>query len=1505
MNVNNLKKDTVYVLNKNEGILAVFDKEDEDTLIDPRIEEVQNAEAKLIFQVPATSEKWKSTYNPENLYLVNDKVFSANFTDSIERERTDENEDLITVVAYERQMLLQREYVRAWNSETGFDNIDDFMVVILSGGDLPLKNNGTTVTTTYSKGTSGYVLQGLLYGTGWSVGTCDVTGTFDLETDQETIYDNILKVQEIWGGILVFDSLNKVVHHRDETIYLPYSGYEVRYQKNLQSSKYIGDNKIITELCPLGEGGLNIKLINDGSLWLTNYSYTNSSLKAIENNDDIYEQEQLKRWGERKLQELCKPRRELTMTTALLKNVEGYENEEVHLNDIVDVIDFEFVEDRVTQLRVIEHKYYLWSGADADLVIGDITLESTDIFKKTIKATNLINNGTLDTSKIVDYYKNGESLRKILRQIDQVIIDTKSELTQTDDEIKASVEQTITRVDNLNNDIVSQDRKISQLIIEVDRIESKVSTLADLTETITSYDGEIVLEDAIKGYLIGLSIHGYDGSFVATYISEDTIISDDLYILDNEIIIDIYTKNICPTENSEWEVENFLLNNNIQNDTVNTNFYLTVVCPNPSNPLCIVELIHLSSGTFPYRYYIEIQPNHKYKISVNTEDYPTTINYISVSCGTFSEDVFSKMANNPNKNIIANASFTNISHINDSFVYDNTKTTFEIVSGPNDKYLFLYLTINGNLAFQYLNVYDLEQIGSLKSGLIEVDSDYSAYFSIKSYEDVIVSDIRYYDENKNYLTNFYKYYSRKIENGLSNTEIIFPLNTKYIMITLKKKDNQGNFIVFDNYNIEEIKPMLEYAIRYKYDGNYDNTYSGQLPDWLIELNSIYNYGYFYMSNVSSIKATNTTEFEIEYKEFENENEYSAIIGSGSDGIILYTKTDGNVSEHPYNEKMLVYNGNNYIINTQNTYLNTKTKVSLKLNDNTGNYILKFEDENENIEEFDINSTEQFESTETFSLFSNKTTNTRCNIELYSCKIWENNELVLNFIPALRKNNSRIGLYNTVSGLITTWNDYAGLGSGGIKYFIAPNSSFAEYNKQRIKFLIDDELRSLEIVDSETETTELVYDEFQILDNRATLIRRIGIDSQGNKYVLTNPQYINYGEILIPLVTGDNYLKIDRYTPTIIVEYVKQNKYTDIFATTYQVESYITQLANSITLLVKEKIGLNEVIAALNLEVANGIGTVEITGNHVIIDSDFFHLTADGEIIAAKGLIGSWHLEDGLLYGNSTYNNIEYQTGIDTRDDVYAFYAGLNRNYTNPLDISRSNTYITKTGEIHTKQIYMNAESGYIRMIFDSGRTAMNFTPTEIQFRLDDNANNLFARITREQNDFTIAILAVIGFRIYDQLHDRNLYNISPLYFDGSKPQHWFTGRMVCDKNADGSWVEVALKSDLSDSKVKKDIKDSTTNALEIIDKLKFKQFTWDKTVPNAGKHVNIGIIAQDLQKIDENYIESTTRIYEEKEEKLLSINVLNLLTTTTKAVQELSQKVKDLEKEIKKLKGEI
>lgn len=469
------KDKQIYVLNKNQELIAVFNKDDEYPIFNPRIKETQNAETVFTFSISPNNPKWEQIKNPENLYVVDGKEFSTNFEGCFTEYINSDNEDYILVTAYESQKLLSRKYVRAWNSETGFENIDIFMVVVLSKGDLPLKNNGIEINSSHLPGTSGYILDALLFGTGWKTGTCDVEGEFDFETDQVDIYENILKVQEIWGGILVFDSVNKIVHHRDETKWLPYEGYEVKYQKNMQSLEKLYNNKIVTKLCPLGEGGLNIKSVNNNSEWLTNFSYTDSILEGIENNPDITEPEQLKKWGERKLQDLCKPRKELTVEAALLYQLEGYELETIGLNDIVDVINYANIDNDIEQLRVVGYEYGVWDYSDAIIELSDITLESTDIFKQTVSASNSINNGTLNSNKVVNFYKDGHSLNTIIQEIDRTIVETKTDLYKSDEEIGAKITENIQQINDLQDKIVSQQTTIESLKITIDGLTNQLS----------------------------------------------------------------------------------------------------------------------------------------------------------------------------------------------------------------------------------------------------------------------------------------------------------------------------------------------------------------------------------------------------------------------------------------------------------------------------------------------------------------------------------------------------------------------------------------------------------------------------------------------------------------------------------------------------------------------------------------------------------------------------------------------------------------------------------------------------------------------------------------------------------------------------------------------------------------------------------------------------------------------------------------------------------------------
>lgn len=1263
-----IKVDTVYVLNKNEGVLTVFNKNDEDTLIDPQIEETQNQEAIFTFQVPSSSEKWTSTYNPENLYLVDGKMFSASFSDSIDTVLDEEGKEIITVVAYERQKLLEREYVQVYNSTTGFEEVDDmgepveggkiyideFMVIVLSGGDKELLNGGHLVPTEHKKGTSGYALDAVLYGTGWKTGICDVEGTFDLETDQMSIYENIAKIQEIWGGIIVVDSLNKVIHHRDETKYLPYSGYEVKEEKNLQTYEYIGDNKIITQLCPLGEGSLNIKSVNDDSIWLTNFSYTDTVYKSIENNDDIYDAEQLKRWGERKLQELCKPRKELTVTFPLLKHVEGFELEEIHLNDIVDVTNYNLEEDKVAQLRVIAFTHKIWSDEDAEITLGDITLESTDIFKKNIQATNSVNNGTLNTSQIIDYYKNGQSLKEILRQVDQTIISTKSELSKTDDTIKASVEQIETNIDNLNNDIVSQSRTLAELLVSVGEITSKVETVADLTETITNTQGRVVLDKAVEGYLLGLSIHGYNGSFKATYLDDDTILSDDLYLLDTSIVLNVYTKNKCPTTEPYYEQgyidENTLENLNNQIQSIVTKHYLAATIHNTA--------IIKETTNDQTLYYLNIKPNSKYLINLNVSSLSEKALF---TVGSYSNNWLDLIQEEDFQEFAVNAYDTN-AYYDNGWKYDTTKISYEITTTENDEQLIIYKS--NSIDINNITIKDITNENYLKTkNPFAVVPNSEMYFSLDNSNYRFV-DIYFYDEYKNYINSW---------NTLNPTSTVFNITEKQIDIP----EN----VYFISYVITKALkgiPVSGLSLL----SNFSNTLNTFVEDKPSDLVG------------GLVKPEGEQENDDELIE-----EYTPII------------TPDLISE----------------IRPQLEYGDLKTEF---INYNTQRWEFQLDEELRAVEgeEYLDDISPDVEAGYELGNYS-ETTGNKTEAEnrlriLDLLDIKDNKSLKFIIEDEIFKFNN-IFFYNAFKEYIGNWNTLNSTDSiDGVTEKTINLPEGTRYITYSIKKSDNTDISSDNILDLSLKINEKTktYDEFTIVDKVAMLIRRIAVDDEGNNYVMTNPEYISYGEIEIPIVQGQNILEVIYYKPTIVAEFAVQNRYTDLFATKVEVSTVIQQTDDKILLSASKQVSKDKLIEEFNSQIAITPEKILIEGNKIAIKSSYFELTDDGEITATKGNIAGFRMwtdynDEGIkrswLTKDFIHNGTTYRSGILIMDsagyDSDFIFAGM------PVgDNGSFNTGNANFRVFHNGNIGIQSKDGTFYTIYENGNYSMRYYDDRIE-----------------------------------------------------------------------------------------------------------------------------------------------------------------------------------------------
>lgn len=107
---------------------------------------------------------------------------------------------------------------------------------------------------------------------------------------------------------------------------------------------------------------------------------------------------------------------------------------------------------------------------------------------------------------------------------------------------------------------------------------------------------------------------------------------------------------------------------------------------------------------------------------------------------------------------------------------------------------------------------------------------------------------------------------------------------------------------------------------------------------------------------------------------------------------------------------------------------------------------------------------------------------------------------------------------------------------------------------------------------------------------------------------------------------------------------------------------------------------------------------------------------------------------------------------------------------------------------------------------------------------------------------------------------------------------------------------------VSDIRLKENIENSETDALETVNRMKVRQFDWKERM--GGWHQNIGFVADELEEIDPNL--ALGGGYDENGEMdVKQINSPYLLNYAIKAIQELSAKVDEQDKRIKELERRL
>lgn len=565
----------IKVYNKHGDYLAYFDSEPPSNpdnrinmMINPNVSVESNGASTFTFQISVYSRKWMDIFDPENKYIVDGREYICLNEDGIQID-----DDLVSVTAYESWKLLEKKYVQAYNVPKEEEFIDDQTVCLLPKSTEPLVVNGVTYTNNpYPRGSAGYNLWALLQGSGWSLKFCDVIvdgfnpaedyGVFNIETDQKDLLYNLEYVRELYGGIFEWDSINKTLSLHDSDKWDTNYGFEIRKGKNLQSLSIVHDNDIITRLYPLGEGNLNIAAVNNNKRYVENFSYTNAIYERNLSNADIYDQKQLKFWGEKELAKLCKPRKNVTASIVDVRTVPGKEYETFDINDIATVVYTEGDQKKLVkeQLRIISWSYNVFAPYEMTLELGDKRKDAVDYLKQAYDAGNksdeiIDSDGDISIDCIWDseyggYFKDGvydyitQTEHRLEIKIDDVegsladfiveanetfatieaLVQFETETTQAIAGLKAYADDTFATVVSLAEFKTQTSQALTRIEQYVDDVEARVTLQAQyITENSNNIAKIELRANEIEGSVIDLQSDIVNINSKVTNINSDMV----------------------------------------------------------------------------------------------------------------------------------------------------------------------------------------------------------------------------------------------------------------------------------------------------------------------------------------------------------------------------------------------------------------------------------------------------------------------------------------------------------------------------------------------------------------------------------------------------------------------------------------------------------------------------------------------------------------------------------------------------------------------------------------------------------------------------------------------------------------------------------------------------------------------------------------------------------------------------------------------------------------------
>lgn len=468
----------------------------------------------------------------------------------------------------------------------------------------------------------------------------------------------------------------------------------------------------------------------------------------------------------------------------------------------------------------------------------------------------------------------------------------------------------------------------------------------------------------------------------------------------------------------------------------------------------------------------------------------------------------------------------------------------------------------------------------------------------------------------------------------------------------------------------------------------------------------------------------------------------------------------------------------------------------------------------------------------------------------------------------------------------------------------------------------------------------VKDEYALDGGVAKIIRRINQDGS----VKDNEEIEDLGELHIVLKQGTNTVEIKDYSAEMQVKWAQKSDLTDTFATKVETNTSISQTSSQIMTEVNKKVDETE----LGTKIIQDYESVQVAWNKI---SDFIKMMIFNNnaslcvVDGSNNVIASFDKEGEHFYKSGETTPFG-EMGVQTVDNKQYISFSVEGEYDTQISNGMAWGIKTKSDNKFHPIFYISnfkmaeeaSDASYGELILDSCNILLNGISTgiiggSIKMYCDE-VDSAIKFINTDTNDILLSISSQdleSGYpkiKILDSLSffrnsggtnsfkiGNGINNYALIEDDGSISAYGGTINLGASGNEVSFDLHVKSLASIygnlsvngnvyadnisSDRRIKENIKDCEIKALDRVKKIKHKQF--DKK--DDGKHYDIGYIAQDMEKIDKNFVmkRPATKDIEEK----YYINELPLIATLSKAIQEQQEMIEQLQTKIKKMEDEL